>query len=903
MTLQASSCQVPLRGFRVSGIVAPLIGSALLAGLIAGGTCLAEPVPRVVKDIKVAPPSANGTQSLYQVGDKMFFFAEDATHGSELWVSDGTVEGTRMVKDLISGNGMSGLRMLGQAQGLLLFTLNERGLWRSDGTAEGTFMISEALAAESHMSQGLFWFEAEADPGSGIVTGPWRSDGTAEGTYALPLPAAAAPVLSPASSVIIIQPPGAEILPGDRITTIGQSVFFTGANHRILAYDTTSGTTQDLGIHLPSLDFQGGGNWASALTGSSNSKMEWHAFKGDGSGFVNLAPDQNWSSARHAGSLGNIHLAVVRAASDQRWSLWRSDGTPAGTRMLKQLPDSERSPVPSAFTRAGDKIFFVTDDSRTGSEPWVTDGTPEGTMLLREIRKGSYGSAVFAFQASGDSVYFGASDGRRSGIWKSNGTPKGTAMLKGLPKNLNVSGLMSGERPALLDGNVYFPANRIYSASTGPSLLWRSDGTGAGTRALMPEEDGDDARPNDDKPEYRIHAAGDSVVFRAWDKKAGVLWKSDGTEAGTFPLESEPVIKKRRGSEWGARNLCNLDERILFVNMENSKKQRRTLYVSDGTANSARLVQGIPAKAYPTGITNMVRSGEWVYMHTEQHLWATRGDAADTFKLLDIATLDQKIVAETMVASAGNLYFSTGSLWKANAGTRVVGKIIDGSTLSFYPNNLTVAGDFLYFSGWANGFFQLWKSDGTPQGTALVKSLGSTGELKDFAAAGGLLWFTFKPLGEALQLWCSDGTFAGTKAAASIPVEFGMAAEGPGGRLFFRAWDRTNGNELWSSNGTAAGTSLVKDINPGGGSSMVTGITRVGEQIYFAATHPVHGRELWKSDGTTEGTVLVADLTADGGSSSPLHLVLAGSQLFFDATTEETGREVHVLDVSADLAE
>ena len=67
--------------------------------------------------------------------------------------------------------------------------------------------------------------------------------------------------------------------------------------------------------------------------------------------------------------------------------------------------------------------------------------------------------------------------------------------------------------------------------------------------------------------------------------------------------------------------------------------------------------------------------------------------------------------------------------------------------------------------------------------------------------------------------------------------------------------------ELWQSDGTTGGTVLLKDINPGPGSSdPVTPFSaNVEGEIFFSANDGEHGVELWESDGTAAGTVLVAD--------------------------------------------
>src|SRR5262249_24296428 len=76
-------------------------------------------------------------------------FAQDPTHGTELWKSDGTDAGTVMVKDINSGSGDGayGTNNLTPVNGLLYFRatdgVNGWELWRSNGTAAGTDMVKD----------------------------------------------------------------------------------------------------------------------------------------------------------------------------------------------------------------------------------------------------------------------------------------------------------------------------------------------------------------------------------------------------------------------------------------------------------------------------------------------------------------------------------------------------------------------------------------------------------------------------------------------------------------------------------------------------------------------------------------------------------------------------------------
>ncbi len=102
-----------------------------------------------------------------------------------------------------------------------------------------------------------------------------------------------------------------------------------------------------------------------------------------------------------------------------------------------------------------------------------------------------------------------------------------------------------------------------------------------------------------------------------------------------------------------------------------------------------------------------------------------------------------------------------------------------------------------------------------------------------------------------------------------------------GNDLFFTASDGTSGFELWKlSNNTL---SLVRDINPGAGSSVPSRMTNVNGRLYFVANNGINGYELWTSDGTSAGTSPVVDIQAGAGSSAPDYLTNVSGTLYFRA--------------------
>jgi ELWxxDGT repeat protein len=386
----------------------------------------------LVLDLRRSAPSSN-PQYLAALGDRIFFSA------CGIWWSSGTPETTQPVlaDDYCSSGDEGGLT----AAGGLIFFLRGAGfpqLWRTDGTAAGTFQLTSEGVETSGLAafQGKLFFIAHRP---GFRPEIWSSDGTVAGTgraFDLPQP-------------MDLQAP---------LYAFGPFLYFQAYQEadgtRLWISDgTTAGTrpileTRITGLltHFVSLGgltfFQGDGR----LVRSDGTAA--------GTSVVQLSPD---GSVYDVQDLTLFHGALYfTAETSSGRALFRSDGTTGGTAEVRRFRYRSYGDT-NSLTVFQDRLFFAADDGEHGMEPWTSDGTPAGTVLLKDIQPGPAGSHPDGFTPAGDRLYFAAGEsvhGRE--LWKTDGTAGGTE----LAQDLSPLGDSSSPRQlAVAGGHLFFSAD------------------------------------------------------------------------------------------------------------------------------------------------------------------------------------------------------------------------------------------------------------------------------------------------------------------------------------------------------------------------------------------------------------------------------------------------------------
>ena len=401
-----------------------------------------------------------------------------------------------------------------------------------------------------------------------------------------------------------------------------------------------------------------------------------------------------WFSNRPSDAYAGINEIYYFAADDgiHGIELWKSDGTEAGTVMVKDI-NPGGSADPTMYHVLNDILYFVANDGTHGEEVWRSDGTEAGTYMLKDVAAGSTSSVtVFTrMEVAGDFVFFSLDDGIHGiELWRTDGTEAGTILLKDMEE---------GGAPSTPDqlygwnGILYYTTSE--SNDDAGREVYRTDGTEAGTYMLKDVYPGSlSSDPN------RFTATENTLYFIANDGVHGEeLWRTDGTESGTelvIDINENMYVPFDFHFE-----LYPLGDQLLFVASQNSETEN-DLWITDGTAEGTQMLYDYDFP--PVGFQIF---GDEVYFFRSGDLWKTDGTVegtmfADSFtggfftdgeaKLIPF--LDRLMIVANRYSVGLELWESDGSV----GGAEIVMDFTPAPWESSTPGNLAVVDGILFFA-------------------------------------------------------------------------------------------------------------------------------------------------------------------------------------------------------------
>lgn len=818
--------------------------------------------------------------SIVGLGSGVMFTADDGVHGTELWHSDGTALGTRLVGDLRPGSASSRIRLLTAAAGQAFFVADDAvhgpEIWRSDGSPAGAFLFAELAAGAAGASisaiapgNGFLFVGAMGSDASG---GLYRVDGSAP--LAVRLAAGSMPNGTLKGAPFVTLPDGRLLFQGGAVDDV----------ELWISDGTVAGTTE-----LVDLD--------PALGGSSSPR----AFA--------QAGYEVYFTAR------------IRAGSYWEMRLFRTDGSVAGTVEIPLPAGVNLRDAEFAMEAVSSRLFFVAEDAAHGSEPWVVDDS--GPHLLRDIALGgAHGTggpmrANLLYGAVGDRYLLVADDGVSGPeLWASDGTAAGTGRISSIAPGSAPLGIPFPYRDSkrlLVNGHLTFVR---WSEATGRELWW-SDGTAAGTvRVATLDAQTSAFFPFNslvftEFPGYRCAAAaGPRLVFAAEtaSRAQATLFGTDGTPAGTVALAPLTGLF----ADVTYPGCVSTGSSVLHYALDDLAL---VLQRTDGDLSPTQTLATLGSPwMYSPGLSDpaFVPFGErWIgTVAWETDAWWIESDLTPAGTSAAVI----EIPASALAPNGGSLWGISREGVLIGDGTAAGMTLVppaDGLSLG-EPIDFAPVGDGALFLGYrASSGHELWRSDGTSPGTDLLldiapgaasafaftqEILGTLGRPHQLVSAGSVAILSADDGVHGRELWRSDGTAAGTVLLKDIYP--GWYPSTPrylvrvGDVVYFAAEDELHGLELWVTDGTSDGTRLVRDLVPGAESSVPQELTEVKGRLYFTAWRPAWGREAFQTDGTEAGTLQVSDVWPGTGSASPSRFAAVRDTLYFAANDGMHGFEL-----------
>ena len=476
--------------------------------------------------------------------------------------------------------------------------------------------------------------------------------------------------------------------------------------------------------------------------------------------------------------------------------------------------------IPHVFCHIGNIFFFVANTADAGYEVWRTDGTDTGTFMLSDITPGEGGYyLVKGFAIGNNRLYFITSNPTYGEqLWETDGTISGTKQLTYI---LDEQKIFNGQI-------LYTPQFLLFQIESGPFLdLWRHDFASDSTYLIK----------------RLMYDLSDDSQFFIYD------------------------------------NMIFFDAADSLVGTE--------LFVTDGTESGTELFKDLSPGVYDSEISSFITFQDSMYFLNDGVIMKSDGTPSGTVSLVipEVNFISIDTIYEGKLILTGENYDTGNEIYISDGtenGTSLLKDIYSGSGGS-NPRSFISFQSNLYFVANASGnVAELWKTDGTLQGTIMVKDINMTGSASIGTDPPGIYKtssYLIFPANDGIhgsELWRSDGTETGTVMVKDIfpgqysSIQIKKRWDSKDSMVYFLADNDTLGAELWRTNGTTYGTSLVKDINASPPDILVLNQKAIDGKLFFTcAIDDYYKSQFWITDGTETGSFFFKDFitgdTAIGG--------------------------------------
>lgn len=657
----------------------------------------------IVKDIHEGTQSSNIT-SIFSFNEKIYFVANDGVNGYELWTSDGTNGGTYILKDINPGSNNALNQFDNQFiefDGNFYFFANDGTnvqLWKSNGTTDGTIFYKsvntfqynnsyQTASINGDATDHYFVFKAYDYNSSNhqYIEKLWKSDGTIEGTLEL-------------------------LELNSNYSPFSNSQFDRIQNKIYFSQESSTYPNQEL--------------WVTDGT-TTGSMIVVEAYR-EYSGFK-MADDYVFLKAKIDHSEDEI---LKIDYSTNNYSIF-----------LDNVINPERG-----FGIYNDEIYFGFDYNHNnnyhpkGGELWKADFNGSNPELVKDINLSGSSNPV-NFNKINDDFVFYANNGQETGLFISNELGEGIHLLKEIQIETSNG---SNETKFYKVGNQYLFRAR-HNEEFAPYLLFKTDGTPSGTTQVSSIVSPYFANH---KQTFEIH--NEKLYFIGGEPGSDNrgLWVSDGSESGTYNVYD---FSNENINYILFNSIQSFGDYVYFtisINY-NDGSVSRGLWKTDGTTEGTELIYEVNHEYWHENHAPFILgviNDKLVFQVSKKHYSGFPNSFIEVFALEQnsqtpelIYTIDGKpypgpyeinksIYFQNLIYMPMMMYNSSNNLkmtFLKTDGT-ADGTYIIGATQTIGMFDLEVCGNYLYFNETFSSNYQLWRTDGTNNGTIKLREIPNT---------------------------------------------------------------------------------------------------------------------------------------------------------------------------------